>query len=157
MKLTANNDKPMKIGPYVLTSTGLEVHGDPTISEHLGVGDFIERAVNASGFWKADWIAYGESRPEWKSKIDAELGIDTMTLESKRIYGYIAKAVPPVSRLTGLGFAHHQAVASLPVDQQRPWLVNSKISLTSLPLHRFRENFEAVLVPLQKVQLLQLN
>jgi len=118
--------EPITIGGFTLTATGLEVRGLPTFGEYQGVGAFIQRVHKCSGFWLADWIVYGDSRPEWREQIDAEMGVDKLTDQTVREYRYVATHVPASSRLDGISFAHHQEVAKLSPDDQQAWLAEAK-------------------------------
>ena len=60
---------PIQIGHFCLTSTGMTVTGRPTFAEYERVGDFIKRAHQASGFWLADWLRFGESRQDWQERL----------------------------------------------------------------------------------------
>jgi N6-adenosine-specific RNA methylase IME4 len=113
--------QPIVIGSYTLTSTELIVKGRPSYEEHLGAGDFIQRAVKASGFWLADWLRYGESRSDWRERIDQALehtGLSEKTLKNIRAVGSIATK----TRRAGVEFSHHAAVASLEPGEQGEWL-----------------------------------
>ncbi len=118
--------QPFRIGCYEFTMTGLVVHGTPALSEHQGVGDFIERAEKASAWWAADWIAYGESRPDWKEVIEHLIDIGSYTEASVKQYRYIAQNVPPSRRLEGVSFSVHSEVAGLDAKDQRKWLEKAK-------------------------------
>ena len=118
--------EPITIGGFTLTAIGLEVRGTPTFGDYQGVGDFIQRVHKHSGFWLADWIVYGDSRPEWKEQIDAEMGVDQLTDQTVQEYRYVATHVPLSSRLDGISFAHHQEVAKLSPDDQQAWLAKAK-------------------------------
>lgn len=113
--------KPMTIGCYTLTSVGLTVEGTPPWSQHEGVGDFIQRAHQASGFWLADWLRYGESRADWKerlSQIVDATGLSMKTLKNVRAVGRI----DPSRRRDDIDFSLHEAVTALPPEDQSDWL-----------------------------------
>ncbi len=118
--------EPIRIGCYVLTMTGLEVHGEPTFPEHQGVFDFINRAVKASAWWAADWVAYGESREDWQDKIDQLVDAEFFTEGTLKQYRYVAQNVPPSRRLDGVSFSVHAEVAGLDAKEQREWLARAK-------------------------------
>lgn len=117
--------KPINIGGFELHATGVTVHGRPPWGDYLGALAFSTRAHNASGFWLADLIVYGDSRPEWKAQIDAAAGIDELTPETVRQYRYVATRIPASSRLDAVPFGHHQAVAGLEPEDQREVLEQS--------------------------------
>lgn len=113
--------KPITLGCYTLTTTGLEVKGRPSFAEHEGVGDFIKRAHRASGFWLADWLRYGEDRADWQAQlaqaVDAT-GLSEKTLKNVRAVGKIEQS----RRRDTVEFSHHAAVAALEPEDQSKWL-----------------------------------
>lgn len=113
--------EPIVIGCYRLTETGLEVKGDPTFGEHLGVGEFIKRAHRSSGWWLADWLRYGESRHDWRAKLSQAVdatGLAEKTLKNVRAIGAIEKS----RRRDDLEFGMHDPVAGLEPKEQTHWL-----------------------------------
>lgn len=114
-------NKPIVIGCYTLGPTGLTVNGHPSAEEHEGVGEFIQRAHRASGFWLADWLRYGESRKDWQAKIEqvAHLtGISEKRAKNIRSVGAIEQS----RRREGVEFGLHEEVAGLTPDEQSEWL-----------------------------------
>jgi len=69
---------------------------------------------------------YGDIREDWRELLEAYLGPDMLSEKTLRDYRYLAKAVPASSRLDGVGFTHHQAVASLPPEDQRELLERAR-------------------------------
>lgn len=113
--------RPLTLGSYTLTATGLEVKGRPSWEEHVAAGDFIQRAQKASGFWLADWLRYGESRKDWQSRLDQAVdatGLSEKRLKNIRAVGAIATEV----RREDVEFGIHEAVASLSTADQAEWL-----------------------------------
>jgi N6-adenosine-specific RNA methylase IME4 len=114
--------EPIRIGCYILTETGIEVEGEPTLSEHQGVGDFISRAHKASGWWVADWLRYGESRKDWKEKLDAVLDVTGYEYETAMNLKYLGENVPSSRRRADVDISKHFEVAPLPAKEQEQWL-----------------------------------
>lgn len=117
--------KDITIGHYTLTSTGLIVRGKPTYDEHEGVGVFIQRTVQASGWWLADWLRYGDERSDWQDKITQAIeqtGLSEKTLKNVRAIG----AIDISRRRDDVEFSLHGEVASMhPADQVR-WLAKAE-------------------------------
>lgn len=113
--------RDLQLGKYTLTATGLRVSGRPSFDEHEAVGEFIKKAVNASRFWLADWLRYGESRGDWQERlaqaVDAT-GLDEKTLANVRSVG----AIEPSRRRDDVTFSHHAEVAGLAPKEQSEWL-----------------------------------
>jgi len=123
--VTIPEEKPITIGCYTLTATGLDVKGSPTWGEHEGVGEFIKRAHKASGWWLADWLRYGEERAahdrKWKERLEAAegaTGLTRKTLANVRAIG----AIEPSRRRADVEFGYHGEVAALPPAEQTQWL-----------------------------------
>jgi N6-adenosine-specific RNA methylase IME4 len=113
--------RPIVIGHYKLTATGMDVDGRPDFAEHASVGEFIRRAQFASGFWLADWLRYGDSRHEWQERLEQAIdatGYSEKTLKNVRAVGAIEKS----RRREGIEFGLHDAVASLEPEEQSDWL-----------------------------------
>lgn len=121
-KGTNHDLKPMTIGCYTLTETGLQVAGRPSWREHEAVGEFIRRAVKASNWWLADWLAYGDSRVDWKMRLEQAIdatGYAEKTLKNAR---YVGLHVHPSRRRDDVEFGLHAEVAALPPEDQERWL-----------------------------------
>lgn len=113
--------QPTTIGCYTLHETGITVKGKPTIEQHESVGEFIQRAHRASGFWLADWLRYGDSREDWQERIDQVAHV--AGLSEKRIKNIRAVgAIEPSRRRDGVEFGLHEEVAGLKPTEQSHYL-----------------------------------
>jgi N6-adenosine-specific RNA methylase IME4 len=113
--------QPIVIGAYTLMETSLVVRGRPSYEQHVGVGDFIQRAHHASGFWLGDWLRYGDSRTDWQDRIDQAIndtGLAEKTLKNVRAVA----AIEQDRRRGDLEFGIHEAVAALSAAEQTRWL-----------------------------------
>jgi N6-adenosine-specific RNA methylase IME4 len=113
--------KPIQIGLFTLTATGMLVTGKPSFDEYEGVGDFIKRAHQASGWWLADWLRYGESRQDWTERLSQAqhvTGLSEKRLKNIREVG----AIEPSRRRETVEIALHEEVCRLPADEQEEWL-----------------------------------
>lgn len=117
--------KPIEIGHYKLTATGLEIHGRPSFDEHQGVGDFIKRAVKASEWWLADWLRYGEKRQDWQERLSQ--AADVLGISEKRAANIRAIGAIDISRRReGVEFALHAEVAGMTPEEQSDWLLRAE-------------------------------
>lgn len=119
--VTIPKREPIKIGHYTLHEKGLDVDGDPTYDEHERVGDFISRAHEASGWWLADWLRYGETRRDWKERLEAAEGASRLTRKTLMNVRSIG-AIEPSRRRDDLEFGMHEPVAGLEPNEQSRWL-----------------------------------
>jgi N6-adenosine-specific RNA methylase IME4 len=117
--------QPIRIGPFTLTETGMNVRGRPTFEQYEAVGIFIKRTHAASGWWLADWLRYGEGREDWREKLSQAqdaTGLTEKTLKNVRAIG----AIEPSRRRQGVEFALHAEVAGLEPDEQTHWLTEAE-------------------------------
>lgn len=116
--------QPLVIGCYTMTAIGLEIVGEPDLAEHEAVGEFINRAHHSSGMWLADWLRYGDSRKDWKNRIEQAVeatGLAPKTLRNIRAVGAIDKS----ARQATLEIGHHEVVAALKPADQAKWLAKA--------------------------------
>lgn len=114
--------QPIQIGLFTLDAVGMRVTGRPTFAEYEDVGDFIQRAHRASGFWLGDWLRYGESRTDWTAKLSQAqsfTGLSEKTLKNLRS---VAGSVDLSRRRDTVEFDIHAEVAGLEPDEQVKWL-----------------------------------
>lgn len=107
---------------FKLTATGLEVTGTPTLAEYQSVGEFISKVQKGSGWWLADWLAYGETRKDWKEKLSQVVDAGLVSEKTARNHKYIGENVAPSRRREDVDFSVHAEVASLPPKEQEKWL-----------------------------------
>jgi N6-adenosine-specific RNA methylase IME4 len=114
-----DNPKLVKLPHFTLLEDGLEIIGEPTIRDYVGAGNFILYAEHGSPFWFADWLNYGDTRPEWADLIGQKIDMKGYSPETISRYKRTAKNVPlERRRSTELSFLHHQAIEGLEPDDQ---------------------------------------
>jgi N6-adenosine-specific RNA methylase IME4 len=121
------DDTPYVLGPYVLTTTGMEVHGKrpPSLKEHLAAGTFACRAFKRSGWWLADWLRYGESRRDWAEILDQAhslTGLSLQTLRNVRALG----AIPPGVRDPEVEFTLYRPLVGMEPERITHYVERSK-------------------------------
>ena len=93
---------------------------DLTFEGWRTVGKRISGVADASTWWLADWVAYGEHRyGERYQEAAAITGIGHQTL---RNYAWVARRFDVSRRRDTLSFAHHSEVAALTESEQETWL-----------------------------------
>jgi N6-adenosine-specific RNA methylase IME4 len=112
-------------GRFRLTATGLEVTGRPTLAEYQAVGEFISKVQKGAGWWLADWLAYGETRDDWKEKLSQVVDAGLVRERTARNHKYIGENVPPSRRREDVDFSLHAEVASLSPKEQTEWLARA--------------------------------
>jgi N6-adenosine-specific RNA methylase IME4 len=126
--ITAAPKAELQLAPYFkLTSTGLQITGEPTYDEWAAVGETLKFLESSIQFALGDWLRYGERK--WGEKYAqavAQTGKSEQTLTD---YVWVASAVEISSRNENLTFAHHKAVAPLrlaggtpDIEKQRHYL-----------------------------------
>ena len=126
--------RPMTIGNYTLTATGMEIHGRPGLDNHLAVGDYLTRTYQSVGLWLADWLRYGESREDWQGKQEAahrlNVAVEATGLSPSRLRNIRSvAAIPMAQRIVGEGIemGHYEAVVGLPSDDRAQWLERAQV------------------------------
>jgi N6-adenosine-specific RNA methylase IME4 len=113
--------KPITIGHFTLTAVGLDIKGRPSFEEWEGVGDFIKRTHQASGFWLADWLRYGDDRTDWRERLDQAVDVSGMSESTLKNVRAVAR-IEPARRRAEVSFSHHLEVAQCPPTEQTEWL-----------------------------------
>ncbi len=101
---------------FRLFRNGLSPVGQPTRSDWLACGRFLQHAEGGVQFWIGDWLNYSERTWGVAQYAKAlETGLDYQTL---RDYKWVAAAVDVSLRKDKLSFQHHKCVAGLPREVQ---------------------------------------
>ena len=110
--------KEIKFGPYLMTSSGLEVWRKPKLNEAASALEFLQDLEELTPFYLGDlWRDLKERFPEKYSQVLDHLTQSEGTLDN---YEWVSRNVPPSKRRfhQGVGFAHHQTVAALPPKER---------------------------------------
>ncbi|MFI6504045.1 LmbU family transcriptional regulator [Nonomuraea typhae] len=84
------------------------------------IGHEIAVISDASAWWLADWLIYGQRKyPNRYRKAIEETALDYQTL---RNYAWVARKFSVSRRRDKLSFQHHAEVAALPEPEQDMWL-----------------------------------
>lgn len=112
--------RPINFGSIILTATGMQVSGRPSLTEYEAAGMFIQRTHAASGFWLGDWLRYGDSRDDWRERLSQiqDIGISEKTAKNVRAIA----AIDPSRRRDDVDFSAHDAVAGMAGPDQEHWL-----------------------------------
>ena len=114
-----------------LTSTGLTVHGNPTLDEFNQVGrslrTLVEEKINfdrsvvvGHQWWWGDFVNFGEL--EYGERFAQALEATDWEESSLRQYAWVAKNVEKENRLDGVPFGHYlNGLASLQPAEQKQW------------------------------------
>lgn len=123
-------------GGISLGAVGVEITGKPTLTEWQMAMQFIDRCASASMWWHGDMLNYGYATyGELASQEDGDGKYSSETLYKAK---YVSEHVPICIRMQNLSWAHHQAVAPLPIEEQTKWLAEASDS--ALPLADFRKS-----------------
>lgn len=114
-------------GALLLTPSGLRVRKKPSYGSFENAMAAAVYMAEKAPFWKADLLEYAHKRPDWAGLIDQVIDAGTFTKKTIDQYRYVARAVPVESRVEGLSFSHHEAVASVPdADDKKKLLEQAK-------------------------------
>ena len=104
----------------VITPTGLTLDPDISFMRYEALGRLLGRMHDATKWWIADWLLYGEQRFGERA---AQAAAATVRSERTLVnYAWTASNVPPTRRRESLSFTHHVLVAPLQGPEQSRWL-----------------------------------
>lgn len=121
MKRLDQDMRPITIGGFELSETGVKVKGRPTFDQYQAAMAFAQRAQKASEWWLADLLRYGDEREDWAerlSQVQEATGLSEKRLKNIRAVGRIE----PSRRRDDVEFALHEPVAGMSPDDQTRWL-----------------------------------
>ena len=110
----------------VLTATGIKFQDGVTFDEWESIGLNLERAEHAVQWWIGDWLLYGEGRPDWGDKYEQAISMFNRSYQTLANYKNVAKRVDFSRRRENLSWTHHEAVASLPPEEQDEVLADAE-------------------------------
>lgn len=114
----------LTFGDAIASSVGLKLEDGLDYDAWCEMGKKISRFANASAWWIADWLHFGQW--EYGSKYReavAATGYDEQTLMNM---ASVAGKVEISRRREKLSFGHHAAVAGLDADAQDAWLIRAE-------------------------------
>ena len=104
-----------------LTEAALTLPADATQGEWIQAGRALGRMQHASMWWIGDWWNFGDDHKYGDLKRTSdETGIPSATIRGA---AWVARQC--VSRLTVLGWKHHQVLAKRPAEEQKQWLTRA--------------------------------
>ena len=116
----------IQLGLFTLTANGMTVDERggkrPTFADWEGVGDFIKGTVKRSPFWLVDWLAYGESRTDWQTRLSQAVDATGLSVKTLRNVRAVRRIAPARRRAETVDFAQHVEIAQLPAEFQETWL-----------------------------------
>lgn len=122
---------PRSVLPGIKRRDGYDLPPGLSFASWLRIRDLCEMLVEASPWWLVDVVAYGLAafpdryRASLPSGSADPYGVRQARLKQAR---WMAKKYPPGSgsRIPGVSFSHHRAVASLPHDERQALLLEAK-------------------------------
>jgi N6-adenosine-specific RNA methylase IME4 len=114
--------RPIVIGCFTLTETGVVIKGRPSFGEYNGVLEFSRQAHKAAGWWVSDLLRYGETRPDWREKLEQVVDATGYSEKTARNLKYIGENVALSRRRGDVDISLHAEVAPLHPKEQIEWL-----------------------------------
>lgn len=113
-------DKGMRIGNFLVTSTGLEIADDTTQEEWADFYKAVSSIRSSLNWVYGDYFAYGQSHfgMTYDQMADAT-GLKSETIET---YASVCRNIPKLIRINSLSFGHHRLVAGYDEQAQAQWL-----------------------------------
>jgi hypothetical protein len=101
------------------TPTHLQVRDGMSFEEWQRLGDFIRLTNQASQWWWGDWLNAGDDA--FGERSAQALESTRWEEETLRVYAWVCRKVPSVSRVTGVPFTHYRLLAKLSEAEQLEW------------------------------------
>lgn len=112
----------IEIGRYI-TPTGLELR-NVGYREWYSIGQTLMFMYEWTPWAIGDWLNYGER--VFGEKYAQAAKVSGRSVRTLYNLAYIARHIPPENRVERLDIGHHDAVASLPAEEQRMLLQEAK-------------------------------
>lgn len=100
---------------FVLTSSGLEVRGDPSHADWLRAGEALRRAERGVQWAIGDWLNYGEKK--YGEKYKEALQTTGLSYQTLRDIKNVSAAFELSRRRDSLPFSTHREVAYIPPEE----------------------------------------
>jgi hypothetical protein len=113
----------ISVGPFHFTSVGVRITGKPEIAEWQGPLQFALWCQRAGPWWIGDLLNAGEDRfgETFSQACEGAISADMLNR-----YASVARRVPLENRVSSLSWTAHAMVARLPLDEQRPLLLQAE-------------------------------
>ncbi|MGC7102069.1 LmbU family transcriptional regulator [Amycolatopsis lurida] len=116
---TSKSRRPLP-GPALTKRTSLSLPPRISLDEWSDIGRHLWVISDASAWWLADWLVYGQSQfPDRYKRAILETSLDYQTL---RNYAWVGRKFSSSRRRDKLSFQHHAELASLSDADQDEWL-----------------------------------
>lgn len=116
-----------------LGKTSLTLPANLTLEEYEELAETLIGAQEATSWWIADFLAFGEIKyGETYAQAASKFKLDALTLKNM---ASLARRVKPENRNPNVTFSHHRAVQTLPPEEQVAFLKRAedeKLSFTAL-------------------------
>jgi hypothetical protein len=113
----------ISIGPFHFTSVGVRFSGKPEVPEWKAPLQFALWCQRAGPWWIGDLLNAGEDRFGESFSQACEGAVSAEMLNR---YASVARRVPIENRVASLSWSAHAAVARLPLDAQKPLLLEAE-------------------------------
>lgn len=111
----------LSAGPFVVTTRGLIIDGDPSLEECIAFGHALYMAKEVLTWALADLLNFVEIHyGETYAQISA--AFPDYSIDYLRHIKWVGGQFPTEARRPELSFEHHRAVASLPPPEREVWL-----------------------------------
>jgi hypothetical protein len=113
----------ISVGPFHFTSVGVRITGKPELAEWQGPLQFALWCQRAGPWWIGDLLNAGEDRfgETFSQACEGAISADLLNR-----YASVARRVPLENRVPSLSWTAHAMVARLPLNEQRPLLLQAE-------------------------------
>ena len=131
----STTNKTFDIDSFTFSPTGLKPReGEFDMDQWQRLGEFIRLTNQACQWWWGDWLNMGEDK--FGEHAAQALEATRWDEETLRVYAWVCRNVPPVTRVSGVPFSHYQCLAKLPESKQLEWA--EKVASDDLSVRQLR-------------------
>lgn len=110
-EVAKRDPRDIQLGAFTLHAVGLQIDGEPTFDDWVGVGQYLERCEGAVQWWIGDWLNFGEGRPQWGDKYEQAISLFNREYQTLANYKSVAERIEFSLRRENLSWSHHAALA----------------------------------------------
>jgi len=117
-----------KVGRFVFYRTGLQIQEDVSEDEWWAFFDVIGAFETSVQWIIGDALVYGEDKLH-KTYDEVAARLERYRPDTLKQYAFVARRMPPIMRVAGLSFGHHQVVAQMAnlTDVERSTLLKNAL------------------------------
>lgn len=110
--------RPLQLEGFRFKARSVEIVGRPSLENFQAALELAESFGRAAPFWIGALVAYGDSRKDWKDKLDQAVSITKYDRHTLHNHGAVYRALSDEAREVAPSFTHAAAVVTLGKQDQ---------------------------------------